>query len=102
MKKLNHGLFNMYLLDTVRIENQQTKTLICDGGMPEAQPGQYVMAWLPGIGEKPFSIAAKEPFSLTVAAVGPVSEALCNLKPGERVWVRGPLGQGFVLQGHRH
>lgn len=97
-----HGLFQALRLQSVRVENKLTKTLICDGEMPEAQPGQFVMAWLPGIGEKPFSIAAKEPFSLTVAAVGPVSEALCRLQPGKRVWVRGPLGQGFALQGHRH
>lgn len=96
------SLFNAFRVQEVRQENAYTQTLVFNTPLPKVQPGQYVMAWLPGIGEKPFSIAAKEPFSLTVAAVGPVSEALCNLKPGERVWVRGPLGQGFVLQGHRH
>ena len=70
--------------------------------LADAKPGQFVMAWLPDVGEKPFSIANADPFTLTVAAVGPLSEALCALKPGERVWARGPLGNGFQLAGQRH
>jgi dihydroorotate dehydrogenase electron transfer subunit len=30
-----------------------------------------------------------------VDAVGPGSDRLCALEPGERVWVNGPLGNGF-------
>ncbi|HEX8958243.1 MAG TPA: hypothetical protein VF770_00305, partial [Solirubrobacterales bacterium] len=30
-----------------------------------------------------------------VEGVGPGSERLCELEPGERVWVNGPLGNGF-------
>jgi dihydroorotate dehydrogenase electron transfer subunit len=55
------------------------------------------MAWLPGVGEKPFSIAAAEPLALTVAAVGPFSRAMHELSVGDRIWMRGPLGQGFRL-----
>ena len=96
------GLFQSLRVQAVTLENQRTRTLRFDQSMTDAQPGQYVMAWLPGVGEKPFSIAGAEPFSLTVAAVGPFSQALYDLQPGERLWVRGPLGQGFDLQGSRH
>jgi len=61
----------------------------------DAQPGQFVFAWLPDTGEKPFSIAATNPFTLGVRSVGRVSEALCALQPGERLLVRGPLGKPF-------
>ncbi len=85
-----------------RQENNSTKSLIFDKPLFHAQPGQFVMAWLPGIGEKPYSILDDDPFSLSVASVGIFSAALINLKVGSRVWIRGPLGQGFRLNGKRH
>lgn len=73
-------------------------TLILDGALV-CQPGQFVMAWLPGLEERPFSVMDDAPLSLTVAHVGPFSQALCQLRPGDRLWVRGPYGHGFALQG---
>ncbi|MBN1486833.1 MAG: dihydroorotate dehydrogenase electron transfer subunit [Anaerolineae bacterium] len=84
----------------IRVENYRTKTFIF-GRPVSSQPGQFVMAWLPGIGEKPLSIAADFPFALTVVAVGPFSEALHRLQIGDRLWVRGPLGHGFRVAGQR-
>lgn len=60
------------------------------------------MVWLPGIGEKPYSIFDCDPFSIAVTSAGPFSNALYNLTIGSRVWVRGPLGHGFRLDGSRH
>lgn len=76
-------------------------TLILDAALP-AQPGQFVMVWIPGIEERPFTIMDDDPFSLTVARVGSFSKALAALQPGDRVWVRGPMGHGFAPIGHRH
>lgn len=91
-------LHRAFTLAKIRVENYRTQTLIFDHPLP-AQPGQFVMAWLPGVDERPFSIAAAEPLALTVAAVGPFSQALHGLSVGDRLWVRGPLGQGFRLGG---
>jgi dihydroorotate dehydrogenase electron transfer subunit len=91
-----------FTITEIRTENYRTKTLIFDKPLPGAQPGQYVMAWLPDVGEKPFSIAGGDPLALMVVAVGPFSEALHRLRVGDRVWVRGPLGQGFALHGQHH
>ncbi len=91
-----------FTITEIRTENYRTKTFIFDRALPEAQPGQYVMAWLPDVGEKPFSIAGSDPLALMVVAVGPFSEALHRLRVGDRVWVRGPLGQGFALHGAHH
>ncbi|HEY9122383.1 MAG TPA: hypothetical protein VIM80_05245 [Brevefilum sp.] len=91
------GLFTAFRVKSVRIENEMTSTLIFDAPMAGVQPGQYVMAWLPEIGEKPFSISGDEPLALTIADVGKVSHALTQLEEGDRVWVRGPLGRGFTL-----
>ncbi len=76
-------------------------TLVLDGALP-AEPGQFVMAWLPGVEERPYTIMDDDPLSLTVAEVGPFSRALCARQPGDRLWVRGPLGHGFALAGSRH
>ena len=77
-------------------ENATTKTFVLDGALA-AQPGQFVMAWLPGVDEKPFSLAGAEPIRLTIAAVGPFSEAIHRLKVGDCIWLRGPLGAGYTL-----
>lgn len=92
----NTGLPQAYKVVEIKIENAYTKTFVLDGSLT-AEPGQFVMAWLPGLEDKPFSLAEAEPISLTVAAVGPFSRAMHQLQVGERLWVRGPLGRGFRL-----
>jgi len=67
----------------------------------DALPGQFLMAWLPGVGEKPFSISELHAgeLEITVKALGPVSRALCALRPGDRVGLRGPYGSAFRVEG---
>ena len=96
---MNPGLYQRFFVTENQILNVATRSLQFDQTLPAAVPGQFVMAWLPGVGEKPFSIAADRPFSLTVAAVGPFSQALASLQPGNALFVRGPLGQGFSPHG---
>ena len=80
----------------VRTENTNTRTLVLDVHL-EAEPGQFVMVWLPGVDEKPFSLVQAEPVTLTIARVGPFSAALHALSIGDRLWLRGPLGCPFTL-----
>jgi dihydroorotate dehydrogenase electron transfer subunit len=56
------------------------------------------MVWLPGLDEKPFSLLDHDPIAFTIAAVGPLSRALHTLGPGDKLWLRGPLGTGFALR----
>ena len=77
-------------------EGAKVRTLVLDLNM-EASPGQFVMAWLPGLDEKPFSLVRADPVTLTVARVGPFSTALHGLRAGDPLWLRGPLGQPFTL-----
>jgi dihydroorotate dehydrogenase electron transfer subunit len=80
----------------IRVENESTKTFELAGALAAA-PGQFVMVWLPGVDEKPFSLAGADPLRLTIAAVGPFTQAIHRLQVGDRLWVRGPLGRGFHL-----
>jgi dihydroorotate dehydrogenase (NAD+) catalytic subunit len=61
----------------------------------DAAPGQFVFAWLPGVGEKPFSLAGCGPLVLGIQNVGKVSAALTALRPGDTVLMRGPFGRPF-------
>ena len=62
-------------------------------------PGQFLMIWLPGINEKPFSISGhdKNGTFITVRRRGSFSAKLVDLKEGDRVGVRGPYGRPFEL-----
>jgi len=79
-------------------ENARIHTLVLDRHL-EAEPGQFVMAWLPGVDERPLSLARARPVTLTVANVGPFSAAIHGLSAGDRLWIRGPLGRPFTLPG---
>jgi len=75
-------------------------TLELDGRL-EAQPGQFVMAWLPRVNEKPFSLVDDDPITLTIVQVGPFTERVQRLRAGDEFYLRGPLGHGFSLTGER-
>lgn len=81
-------------------ENERTKTLVFDAHW-QAEPGQFLLAWLPRHDEKPFSLVDDDPVTITVAAVGPFTRLLHRLEPGDRLWLRGPFGHGFTVAGRR-
>jgi dihydroorotate dehydrogenase (NAD+) catalytic subunit len=78
---------------------------------PEPLPGQFYMLataehWA-GAGERPFlpraiSVAETGPaaagvrLDFLIEGIGPGTDRLCELKPGEEVWVSGPLGNAFA------
>jgi dihydroorotate dehydrogenase electron transfer subunit len=65
----------------------------------EFTPGQFIMVWLPGVGEKPFSLAWED--TIVVKRVGPFTTRLFELEEGDRLWIRGPYGHGFSRRGER-
>jgi len=80
----------------IRLENAYTQTFVLDGEL-EAEPGQFVMAWLPDLDDKPFALAEANPVTLTIAAVGPFTRALHQRQVGDFIWIRGPFGRGYQL-----
>ena len=81
-------------------EGSRAKTLVLDRAL-KAEPGQFVMVWLPGVAEKPMSVANDDPFSLSIAARGEFSKRLLELPEGSSLFVRGPYGHGFEIQGKK-
>jgi dihydroorotate dehydrogenase electron transfer subunit len=83
------------LVDRIQ-ENHKTITIVLDHSL-DARPGQFCMLWVPGVDEKPFSIAGPDPLMFTVSRVGPFSEAVHALAKGDTLWVRGPFGTGWSV-----
>jgi NAD(P)H-flavin reductase len=70
-------------------------------GAPLARPapGQFNMLYAFGVGDVPVSTSGDPtddgPLVHTIRAVGPVTRALCRVRPDDAVGVRGPFGTGW-------
>ena len=66
------------------------------------EPGQFTMMYVFGIGEVPISIAGNpsnpETLVHTIRAVGAVTNAICALRPGSVIGIRGPYGSSWPVQ----
>ncbi len=64
-------------------------------------PGQFNMLYVFGVGEVPISISGDPSQSHilihTVRDVGAVTHAICTMKPGTPIGVRGPFGRGWPI-----
>jgi dihydroorotate dehydrogenase electron transfer subunit len=78
-------------------ESPTIGTIVLDKSVCPA-PGQYAMIWVRGVDEIPMSFSGQK--QITVQAVGDATRALLSLRPGERIGLRGPLGNGFQLRGN--
>jgi NAD(P)H-flavin reductase len=89
-----------YRIQRMRRELSDTFTvdLAPADGSPEKPflPGQFNMLYVFGVGEVPISISGNPdsglPLIHTVRSVGPVTEAMANLRRGDTLGVRGPFG----------
>jgi NAD(P)H-flavin reductase len=84
-----------------RRETRDTWTLAIDAGGFAFRPGQFNMLYAFGVGEIPVSVSgdpdAPGPLIHTVRAVGDVSRALTQLKPGDELGLRGPYGTAWPV-----
>lgn len=75
-----------------------------DGPPLQYLPGQFNMLYAFGIGEVPISISSADepskPLRHTVRAVGAVSRALCQVRRGDVIGVRGPFGNSWLDDSH--
>jgi len=64
-------------------------------------PGQFFMIWIPGVDEIPMSVSkiTKDVKGITFRKIGEATRALYHLKPGNKIGIRGPYGNGFTLTG---
>jgi dihydroorotate dehydrogenase electron transfer subunit len=90
--------FTVLKIEDVQKESKDTTTLTIPSNL-NSKPGQFVMLWLPGSGEKPISISGEKEgkFQVSVCAVGPFSTAINKLKKGDKIGFRGPFGTHYKI-----
>ena len=84
--------------DAMNVTEKYLK-LSMDGGQFDYVPGQFVEVSLAGIGEAPITITSSPTqeggFELVVRKIGNVTNAIHTLNPGDKLGIRGPLGDGM-------
>jgi len=89
-------------VEKVVAESPTVRTLVfSDGVMPGAEPGQFAMVWVPGIGELPMSVMiSEEPgrAAFTVRRHGTTSSGLYDTGAGQKIGIRGPYGNSFDVR----
>lgn len=82
-------------------ETPNIKTMRFDEKL-EAMPGQFVMVWVPGVDEFPMSVTyTGSQFGIAYQIIGDGTKALAEKKIGDRIGIRGPYGNGFILKGKK-
>lgn len=88
-------------IQEIMVESPTVKTFTFQDKLcGKAEPGQFVMVWIPGVDEVPMSLSTITPnglTSITVAQVGEATKALHQRKRGDLLGIRGPYGKGFTL-----
>ena len=68
--------------------------------------GQFMQVSLPGVGESPISVAnfdLKEGYlDFLIRKVGKVTDKIFELKAGDRIFLRGPYGNGFPIEEYKN
>lgn len=100
MKSANPKLLKITKIEQ---ENQSVKTFYFNHEL-NSKPGQFVMLWIPGIDQKPFSIAYDDDqtFGLTIFKRGPLTNKLFEMQVGDRVGIAGPYGTSFTVEPNKH
>ena len=83
----------------VKTESPTVKTVYFkDKLCAKAKPGQFLMLWIPGVDEIPFSILGSnggDIVRIVVRKVGEATHALHEKKTGDLIGIRGPFGNSF-------
>lgn len=86
--------YRLFLVQSVRVVNDDLFILTLDASFP-VKAGQFFFIYIPGKGEKPFSPCDDDPVEFIIRKVGRFTEVLSSLKKGNKVYLRGPYGNGF-------
>jgi dihydroorotate dehydrogenase electron transfer subunit len=86
-------MYEQYKIIDIVDEANNVKTFVLDKKIL-AKPGQFVMLWLPGVSEKPFSLSSEN--GITVKKLGAFTESLFKLGIGDELFIRGPYGNSFL------
>jgi len=85
-----------YRISRIKQETSDVRTYSFDVSLG-ALPGQFAMVWLPGVDEKPMSVALDDgkQIRITVCAVGNMSKKMAECREGDLIGLRGPFGTHY-------
>ena len=86
--------YTAYKVSDIVLHSEDTMFLYLDGSMKDFKAGEFVFLWIPGVGEKPFSVAKSDPLMFLIKKRGIFTGALFDaLKKGDTIYMRGPYGE---------
>lgn len=101
-KRINLDRLRAVEIASIRQDSKVTYTLrFRDEACSEAEPGQFVMLWVPSENECPMSLSeiSSRYVAVTVKPVGKGTTKICSKRKGDKLWIRGPYGRGFTIRG---
>lgn len=84
--------------EIISMEMHKDVMVMTLSGKMDAKAGEFVFLWIPGKGEKPFSVAANDPLTFLIKKRGEFTSALFELKSGDTVYTRGLSGSPMVYK----
>ncbi len=89
-------------IERVIAEASHTKSF-CFRVDSKSRSGQFVMIWIPGVGEVPMTLSRIGPIkAVTAKNAGGPARILYKLEEGDKIGVRGPSGTHFDLSQERY
>ena len=91
------------VIENIEVETPDIKTFRLRPETPVSfSAGQFVELFLPGVGEAPFTPSSSpkisETMEITIMCAGRVTDALHQMKQGEELGVRGPMGRAYPME----
>ncbi|MBR4426913.1 MAG: dihydroorotate dehydrogenase, partial [Spirochaetales bacterium] len=85
--------YRPYKVTEKKYHCEDTALLTLDGKMEDFKAGEFVFIWIPGVGEKPFSVAKTDPLTFIIKKRGVFTQAVFDkIEAGDTVYLRGPYG----------
>ena len=95
LEKERQMAYSLYKVCEKKFHSDDTIILTLDGEMANFKAGEFVFLWVPGVGEKPFSVASSSPLSFIVKKRGVFTSHLFeSVNEGDDIFIRGPYGKG--------
>jgi len=82
---------------TKKTDHTENISIFYLNGKMKCGPGEYAFIWIPGVGEKPFSIAEQNPLTFIVKRRGYFTRELLSRSAGDVIYVRGIYGAEVKL-----
>ncbi len=85
--------YEEHTVKEIKMHSKDTMILTLFGSVDDFKVGEFVFLWVPGVGEKPFSLALSSPLTFIIKRRGIFTSYLfSSLKKGDKIYIRGPYG----------